>query len=130
MKTYEGLYIFAGVAKDEILETSLAKALAEVTRLGGNVISQEVQGKRTFARPMKKKDSGTYVAVRFELDPSKVAELVKRYRLVEEVFRVRILAVDERLEAKLAEQKNAAARREAAKALRNAANAPAETPTE
>ena len=131
MKTYEALYIFAGVAKDDILEASLAKALAEVTRLGGNVVSQEVQGKRTFARAMKKKESGVYVTVRFEFDPAKVAELVNRYRLVEEVFRVRILAVDERHEAKLAAQREAAARREAAKARRAAeAAAAAATPTE
>ena len=38
-------------------------------------------------------------------------ELVNRYRLVEEVFRVQILAVDERREAKLAAQREAAARR-------------------
>lgn len=130
MKTYEALYIFAGVAKDEILEASLAKALAEITRLEGSVLSQEVQGKRTFARPMKKKESGTYVTVRFELDPAKVAELVKRYRLVEEVFRVRILAVDERREAHLAAQREAAARREAAKAQRTGETAPGPEATE
>ena len=39
--------------------------------------------------------------VRMELDPLKVGELLSRYRLVEQVFRVQILAVDERREAKL-----------------------------
>ena len=123
MKKYEALYIFAGIAKDDVLEASLAKALAEVTRLEGNVLSQEVQGKRTFARAMHKKESGVYVTVRFELDPAKVDELVKRYKLVEEVFRVRILAVDERREAHLAAQREAAARREAARAAQSAAQA-------
>ena len=111
MKKYDGLYIFAGQAKDDVLEGQIAKAVAEVTRLGGNLLSQEVLGKRTFARPMRKRESGVYVEVRFELDPDKVAELVKRYRLVEEVFRVRVLAVDERLEARLADQRAAAAKR-------------------
>ena len=114
MKKYDGLYIFAGQAKDDVLDGQITKALAEITRLGGNVLSQEVLGKRTFAHPMRKRESGVYVEVRFELDPDKVAELVKRYRLVEEVFRVRVLAVDERLEARLADQRAAAARRAAA----------------
>ena len=116
MKKYDGLYIFAGQAKDDVLEGQIAKAVAEVTRLGGNILSQEVLGKRAFARPMRKRESGVYVQVRFELDPAKVSELVNRYRLVEEVFRVQILAVDERREAILAAQREAAAQRAEAKA--------------
>jgi ribosomal protein S6 len=113
MKKYDALYIFAGSAKDDVLDGLIAKALAEVTRLEGNVISQEVLGKRSFAHPMKKRENGVYVQVRIELDPLKVTELVNRYRLVEEVFRVQILAVDERREAILARQREEAARRAA-----------------
>ena len=121
MKKYDGLYIFAGQAKDDVLEGQIAKAVAEVTRLGGNILSQEVLGKRAFARPMRKRESGVYVQVRFELDPpSKVSELVNRYRLVEEVFRVQILAVDDRREAVLAAQREAAEQRAAAKAQKEA----------
>ena len=123
MKKYDGLYIFAGQAKDDVLEGQIAKAVAEVTRLGGNVLSQEVlgkRGKRAFARPMRKRESGVYVQVRFELDPAKVSELVNRYRLVEEVFRVQILAVDDRREAVLAAQREAAEQRAAAKAQKEA----------
>ena len=125
MKKYDGLYIFAGQAKDDVLEGQISKALAEVTRLGGNVLSQEILGKRTFERPMKTHESGVYVEVRFELDPANVRELVNRYRLVEEVFRVRILAVDERREAKLAVQREAAAKRAAIAAQKEAAAAEA-----
>ena len=102
MKKYDALYIFVGIAKDDALEANLDKALAEVKRLGGNVLEKVQLGKRVFSRPMKKRDSGVYVKVRLEMDPSKVDELVKRYKLVEEVFRVQILAVDDRREAKIA----------------------------
>ena len=105
MKKYDALYIFVGLAKDDALEANLEKALAEVTRLGGNVLEKVSLGKRSFSRPMKKRDSGVYVKVRLELDPSKVDELVKRYKLVEEVFRVQILAVDDRREAKIAQER-------------------------
>jgi len=120
MKKYDGLYIFAGQAKDDVLESQITKAVAEVTRLGGNILAQEVLGKRTFARPMGTRESGVYVQVRFELEPDKVRELVNRYRIVEEVFRVQILAVDERREAVLAAQREAAAQRAAANAQKEA----------
>ena len=105
MKKYDALYIFVGIAKDDALEANLEKALAEVTRLGGNVLEKVQLGKRMFSRPMKKRESGVYVKVRMELDPAKVDELVKRYKLVEEVFRVQILAVDDRREAKIAQER-------------------------
>ena len=105
MKKYDALYIFVGIAKDDALEANLDKALAEVERLGGNVLEKVSLGKRAFSRPMKKRDSGVYVKVRLELDPSKVDELVKRYKLVEEVFRVQILAVDDRREAQIAQER-------------------------
>ena len=127
MKKYDALYIFVGIAKDDALEANLEKALAEVTRLGGNVITQDSLGKRAFARPMKKRDSGVYVKVRFEIDPAKIDELVKRYQLVEEVFRVQFLAVDERREAKIAAERNARAERQAKKEAAAAAAAAAQT---
>ncbi len=116
MKKYDGLYIFAGNAKDDVLEGSLAKAVAEIERFGGKIESQDILGKRTFARPMHKRENGVYALVRFEMDPLNVKELVNRYRLVEEVFRVQILAVDDRREAKLAAQREAAAKRAELKA--------------
>ena len=105
MKKYDALYIFVGIAKDDALEANLEKALAEVTRLGGNVLEKVQLGKRMFSRPMKKRENGVYVKVRLELDPAKVDELVKRYKLVEEVFRLQILAVDDRREAKIAQER-------------------------
>ena len=104
MKKYDGLYIFASVAKDDVLDKQIEKARGEITRLAGNILNTEVLGKRSFARPMQKRDSGIYVKVRFELDPLQVSTLIGRYHLSEELFRVQILAVDERREAILAQQ--------------------------
>ena len=115
MKKYDALYIFVGISKDDALEACLEKAVAEITKLGGSVLSSESLGKRSFSRRLSKRDSGVYVKVRFEIDPLKVKELVNRYRLVEEVFRVQILAVDERREAKLEGERAARAERQAAK---------------
>lgn len=127
MKTYDALYIFVGIAKDDVLEANLEKALAEVTRVGGNVVAKEVLGRRPFARPMKKRENGVYVKVRLELDPAKVDELVNRYHLVEEVFRVQILAVDARREEKIASERTARAERAAKKEAAQAAALAAKT---
>lgn len=129
MKTYDAVYIFVGIAKDDALNACLEKALAEVTRVGGNILSTESLGKRTFARPMSKKESGVYVKVRMELDPSKIDELIKRYQLVEDVFRVQILAVDARREARIASERQARAERQARKEAAQAAAA-AQAPAE
>ena len=83
MKKYDALYIFVGITKDDVLEANLEKALAEVARVGGNVLEKVSLGKRAFSRPMKKRESGVYVKVRMALDPQKVSELVNRYKLVE-----------------------------------------------
>ena len=127
MRKYDGLYIFAGQAKDDVLAGMIDKALAEVTRLGGNVLAQEVIGKPKDAYPMHKCDRGVYVLARFELEPSKVSELVNRYRLVEEVFRVQILAVDARREAKIAAERAARADRMAKREAAQAAAVAAKT---
>ena len=127
MKKYDALYIFVGVAKDDAVEAPLGKALAEVARVGGNVLEKVILGGRTFSRPMKKRENGVYVKVRFELDPLKVDELVNRYHLVEEVFRVQILAVDARREEKIAAERAARAERIAKKEAAAAAALAAKT---
>jgi len=116
MKKYDGLYIFAGSAKDDVLDKQIDKARNEITRLSGNVLNTVVLGKKTFARPMHKRDNGVYVKIRFELDPLQVSTLVGRYHLVEDIFRVQILAVDERREAILVKQAQEMKVREAARA--------------
>lgn len=121
MKKYDGLYIFTGLNKDDMLEKQLDKACGEITRLSGVVLNTEVLGKKHFARTMQKQDSGTYAKIRFELDPTQVKTLLHRYQLSGEVFRVQILAVDEKREVALQRQKDvhqarAAARQAAAEA--------------
>jgi ribosomal protein S6 len=127
MKKYDALYIFVGIAKDDALEANLEKALAEVERFDGKILEKVSLGRRSFSRPMKKRDSGVYVKVRLELDPANVDALVKRYKLVEEVFRVQILAVDERREAKIAQERADRAERQAKKEAAAAAALAAKT---
>ena len=123
-RKYDAIYIFAGGAKDDVLEKLIERMRGEITRLGGSVLGTDVPGRRNFARTMQKRDHGVYVRVRFEIDPAKVATLRDRYHLIEDLFRVQVLAVDERREAVVAEQTAKRRAREAAEAAR-AETAPA-----
>ena len=126
MKTYTGLYIFAGSAKDDVLDKHIEKACAEITRLSGKVISTEILGKKNFAHLMHKRDCGVYVRVRFEIDPAQIVTLTNRYHLVDEVFRVQFNVVDPRREAKIAKQIEVQKAREAARIAAEAEKAAAE----
>jgi len=114
-KKYDAMYIFTSV-KDDTLDKQIEKASAEITRLNGKVLSTTTLGKKSFARTMHKRDSGVYVTIRFELDPTQVVALKARYALQEDFFRVQVLSVNERHEAVLANQAEVLKVREATKA--------------
>jgi ribosomal protein S6 len=117
MKKYDGMYIFANVAKDDSIDGLIEKASNEITRLNGKVLTTSVLGKKSFARQMQKKDSGVFVKIRFELNAAQVVTLQGRYRLLEDFFRVQILSVDERREAMIVKQTEEQKVRDAAKAV-------------
>ncbi len=125
-RKYDGLYIFVGAAKDELLDKTLEKIRGEITRLSGTILDTAVLGKRSFARLMQKRDHGVYVRIRFELDPASLATLRERYHLMEDLFRVQVQVVDERREVAIAEQNVKLAARAEAAAARGVEAAPAE----
>ncbi len=96
LNTYEGLFIFADTLKDEELTAVMDRVEGEVVRQGGSILGSKKLGRRSFARTMKKRDSGLYVRVVLSLDPSKVSSLRARLHLSEDVFRVQITAGDEK----------------------------------
>lgn len=104
MKKYDANFIFVQSGRDEAWAKTIERMQAEIIRIGGKVLDTQDRGKKTFARIQQKKESGTYLTIRFELDPAKVNELRARYALIEEIFRLQILAIDPIIELKLAKQ--------------------------
>lgn len=90
MKKYEGLIILPQPVDEQTLEDKLDKIRAEITKQGGAVEHTTRMGRQTFARRLKKKDTGFYILLTFTLDPAKIATLRERYKLNEDVFRVQI----------------------------------------
>lgn len=123
MKKYDANFIFVQSGRDEAWAKTIERMQAEIIRIGGKVLDTQDRGKKTFARIQQKKESGTYLTIRFELGPAKVNELRARYALIEEIFRLQILAIDPIIELKLAKQA-------AEKKARAEANAKAAEPVE
>jgi len=95
LRTYEGLYILDDGLRDEELEAALDRARGEITRLGGRVISTVPMGRKTFARPIRKRETGQFFRIVFELAPDQIAPLRARYRISESVVRVQIVSAPE-----------------------------------
>ena len=88
MKQYDANFIFVHTGRDEAWAKTIERMQGEIARIGGKVLGTEDRGKKTFARPQQKKESGTYLTIRFELEPAKVNELRARYALIEGIFRI------------------------------------------
>ena len=89
MKRYEGLFILDTAGKDEGIKDAIDKISSEITTAGGKVETVQKMDKKNFVRVADKKhNSGFYVNVIFESEPSVVSQLKQRFALNEEVFRV------------------------------------------
>ena len=91
MNKYEGMFILPNSLNDEAVAKTLERLQGEITKAGGVIRNSETLGRRQFSRRLHKHDSGCYVRLRFELDPSAVAGLQVRLKLIEEIFRTQIV---------------------------------------
>lgn len=94
MKTYEGMFIFPTSLAEDALTQALDKVKAELVRAGGQINEAVVLGRRNFSRPMKKQEAGSYVRIRFDLDPGAMAALAARLKLNEQIFRQQIVVAE------------------------------------
>ncbi len=94
MRTYEGLFIFEDSLRDEALDGVLDRVRGDITRFGGQILATIHIGRKTFARPMKKRETGQYFRIVFDIGPEHIAALRARYRINEDVLRVQITLGD------------------------------------
>jgi len=91
VNTYRAMFILSTSLKDEDLKAAMDRVRQEIAGFGGETGAVKVMGKRTFARPMKKRDAGVYVLLWFRLDPANVSALRGRFKLNEDIFRSQVL---------------------------------------
>jgi len=78
MAKYEAMLIFNNTIDDAALETKLEELRSEVAKFDGKVDSFTRMGRRSFARPLGKKDAGTYVLAHLTLKPDATKPLCGR----------------------------------------------------
>src|SRR6266550_3925264 len=89
MKRYEGLFILETAGKEEGIKDAIDKISSEITSAGGKVETVQKMDKKSFARVANKKhNSGFYVNVIFESEPSALEQLRHRLSMNAEIFRV------------------------------------------
>jgi ribosomal protein S6 len=91
LRTYDATFIFLTSMTEEAIDKTLARMEDEVNRLGGSVLKTQAQGRRAFARPMKKQDAGVYYKIQLGLEPETVDPLLGRFKLIDDIFRVQIV---------------------------------------
>lgn len=96
LRAYSSTIIFESTLSEEGLEKALGRVREEITKQEGTAGDGKIMGKRTFARPMKKKHDGIYVKFDFQMDPSKMDVLKQRFKLNEDIFRVQIICADDK----------------------------------
>jgi small subunit ribosomal protein S6 len=96
---YEGLFIFPETLDDAQLDQAIEAVKAELEKLGGVLESSTRLGKRSFARPMKKKKGGIYVVIMFRLEGGQIDSLKHRLKLATNVFRAQFMQKEETVAA-------------------------------
>lgn len=96
MKTlYEGLFIFPETLDEAQLDQAIDAVKVELEKLDGTLESSTRLGKRSFARPLRKKKGGIYVVIMFRLEGGKIDVLKHRLKLSTNVFRAQFMQKDE-----------------------------------
>ena len=91
MKTYQALFIFSSSLADDVVQETLQTIRNELDKAGGTITATEMLGKRMFARPMKKMETGQYVKLLLQIPPAALAPFTARLRLNERIFRMQIV---------------------------------------
>lgn len=92
---YEGLFIFPETLSEEELDQAIDAVKTELEKLDGSLESSTRLGKRSFARPMKKKKAGIYAIIMFRIDGLKVPAFKHRLKLSTNVFRAQFVKKEE-----------------------------------
>jgi len=88
---YEGLFIFPETLDEEQLDQAVAAVKSELERVGGSMENVTRLGKRSFARPLRKKKAGIYAIILFRLDGEKIPAFKLRLKLGTNVFRAQFV---------------------------------------
>jgi len=85
-KSYSGLFIIS----PELLETMgdvQTRIKAIISENAGEVVSENVMGKKALAYPINKKSEGIYYEIVFNAPPASVDKITKQCRISNDIMR-------------------------------------------
>lgn len=91
MRDYEGIFITRSNLTDETSQKLLSLIEGEISKNGGKIENVEKWGKKTTAYSIDKNKEGIYYKLDFKIEPEKINELKKTYRLNEDILRLMIV---------------------------------------
>jgi small subunit ribosomal protein S6 len=97
VRTYEVAFIVAPTQTPEELDAFIAQMQTIVEGKGGKVVKVDNWGKKPLAYKIKKFRDGYYVILTLEADGAIIAELERRFRVVDYVIRFLSVRIDEDL---------------------------------
>lgn len=103
MKEYEALFILSESVREDRVEDVVNRLRREIEKLGGTIGRAADMGRRSFAVQLKKREAGHYLRLDFAMDPTKLAGLTSRMKLMEDLFRVQIVAAPKPMAVKVSE---------------------------
>ncbi|MFH1305694.1 MAG: 30S ribosomal protein S6 [Candidatus Omnitrophota bacterium] len=89
LKSYEALFIIVPEKQDAMDEMKNG-ITAVIKDNSGNVVKDNVVGKKPLAYPIKKKQAGIYYEVEFTAPPKSVAQMTKQFRINTDILRALI----------------------------------------
>ncbi len=94
MKTYETVIILDDRKVQDEGKAFIEEFSSAVSRANGEFLRATPLGRKQFARQIKKKKSGFFWDVVFNMNEKEVAEIPDKYRLDERILRLQIFIYD------------------------------------
>ena len=96
MKNYELLTILKPNLDSDEIDKAIEKIDADLTELGGKVVSRDKMGRKKLAYDIQKSRDGFFVNTVLSLPADKVADLKRSLKLNDNVLRTMMLEVSEK----------------------------------
>jgi small subunit ribosomal protein S6 len=105
MNHYELLYIIPLAMGEENIDTNKAKVDGMLKQAGAQITAEEIMGKKKLSYPIGQIRYGHYILTEFDLDPAKLTDLEREFRLSSDILRFQILAKKIKSPEQLAQEK-------------------------
>jgi small subunit ribosomal protein S6 len=88
-RSYSGLFIIVPEKQDSMddMKKTINTVIGENS---GNIVKENMMGKRVLAYPIKKKTEGIYYEVTFDAAPGSIVNMMKLFRINTDILRTLI----------------------------------------